>query len=326
MLRHPQSAVAGKRSRETRSLAILGHSVRFSRAYLARRKHVQQARFGVAQGQFLATYEALKETGGSAYTTPWWDAEAAKMASALLPVAPANFLQDPTIRWEMIARGEGMLAAELPALEEAYGPDELLRVLEEDVVGGQELNVAKYHTCINSIHHAYHIHRFVESTGRKPSDFSTVLEWGGGYGNLAKIFLRWAQAPVTYIIVDIPFMAAIQWLYLSCVLGFDRVALVHSEDAPIEEGKVNILPVGLAESRAPEVELFVSTWALSESSAAAQQLVTGRKWFGASNLLLGYQDTNDLFAVASEVGALAEAEGATIHPIDFIPGCHYAFL
>jgi len=248
------------------------------------------------------------------------------MAAALLPEPPPNFLQEPTLRWEMVARSESLIEEELPALEAAHEPDELLRILEEDLVGDQVLNLAKYHTCINSVHHAYHIHRFAEATGRRPADFSTVLEWGGGYGNLAKIFLRWTQAPVTYIIVDIPFMGAVQWLYLSCVLGFDRVALVESEDAPIEEGKVNIMPVGLAESRGPEVELLVSTWALSESSPAAQRLVTDRDWFGAGSLLLGYQDTNDLFEAASEVGALAEAKGATIYPIDFLPKCYYAFL
>ena len=101
---------------------------------------------------------------------------------------------------------------------------------------------------------------------------------------------------------------------------------MDSADAPIEEGKVNIMPVGLAESRAPEVELLVSTWALSESTAAAQELVTGLDWFGADNLLLGYQETNELFAAASEVGSLAQEKGAAIHSIGFIPNFYYAFL
>lgn len=110
------------------------------------------------------------------------------------------------------------------------------------------------------------------------------------------------------------------------MLGFDRVVLVDSPDVPIEEGKVNILPVGLAEGRTPEADLFISTWALSESSPAAQELVVGRDWFGARSLFLGYQDSNTEFAVASDVGELARAKGATTHQIEFLPHCHYAFL
>lgn len=307
-------------------MAMLGHSLRFSEAYIARQKSSQKIVFEELKVHFAEAYARSRAHDASPYMTPWWHGEVAKMEATFLPEPSPLFLQDPTIRWEMVAQAQGMLAAELPVLEAAYETEELLRVLEEDVVGGQILNVARYHTCINSVHHAYHIHRFVDATGHRLSDFGTVVEWGGGYGNLAKLFLRWADSTPTYVIIDVPIMSALQWLYLSCVLGFDRVVLVDSPDVPIEEGKVNILPVGLAEGRTPEADLFISTWALSESSPAAQELVVGRDWFGARSLFLGYQDSNTEFAVASDVGELARAKGATTHQIEFLPHCHYAFL
>lgn len=305
---------------------MLGHSLRFSNAYIARRKAAQVSTFVALRGHFAEVYDRARAYDDAAYTTPWWDGEAEKLEAAFLPEPPADFLRNPTLRWAMVVNDPGLLDLEMPGLEAAHSSEHLLAVLEEDVVGGQVLNVARYHTSLNSVHHAYHIHRFTQATGCDLASVGTVVEWGGGYGDLAKLFLRWARAEVTYVMVDIPLMSAVQWLYLSCVLGPERVALIDTPEAPIEAGKVNILPVGLVDARAPEADLLISTWALSESSAAAQQLVADRDWFGARRLLLAYQDSNDEFAAASDVGVMAKARGAAIHPIDFMPGSYYAFL
>ncbi|MBT7097960.1 hypothetical protein HN937_11335 [Candidatus Poribacteria bacterium] len=307
-------------------MAMLGHSPRFSAAYISRRKNGQVDIFTMLRGRFADVLDCASAHGGATYTTEWWDDESAKMRAAFLPEPPDDFLRNERLIWAMVANSPMFLECELPDLERAYGPDRLLSLLEEDLVGRQILNVAKYHTSINSVHHAYHIHRFVEATGCDLGGVGSVVEWGGGYGNLAKILLRWAETPVTYVIIDIPLMSAVQWLYLSCVLGPDRVTLVDDLDTPIEAGKVNILPVGLAEARPPEADLLVSTWALSECSSEAQQFVVGHDWFGASKLLLGYHDSNEKFAAASGVGDIARARGATVYPIEFLPGGYYAFL
>jgi hypothetical protein len=308
------------------NLAMLGHSLRFSNAYISRRKVGQEDAFYALRGLFSEVFERASAHGSATYTTEWWDDESARMEAAFLPEPPVDFLRNEALRWEMVATGPGLPGYELPSLERAYGPDRLLALLEEDLVGRQILNVAKYHTCINSVHHAYHIHRFVEATGCDLGGVGAVVEWGGGFGNLAKMLLRWAETPLTYVLIDIPLMSAVQWLYLSCVLGPDRVTLLDDKDTPIEAGKVNILPVGLAEARPPEAELLISTWALSESSPDAQQFVVEHDWFGARRLLLGYQDSNEKFAAASNVGDIAQAHGATIYPIEFMPGGYYAFL
>ena len=305
---------------------MLGHSLRFSHAYLARRKGAQMQTFAALREEFSSIYDRARRHDYAAYTTEWWEGEAEKLEAAFLPEPPSEFLRHPALQWNMVSDSPQVLAAELPELERAYDAEHLLSVLEEDLVGGPVLGVAKYHTTPNSVHHAYHIHRFVDTTGCVLGDVDSVVEWGGGYGSLAKIFLRWAQRPMTYTIIDIPLMSAVQWLYLSCVLGPDRVKFVDSADTRIEEGHVNILPVGLAEERAPDAELMVSTWALGESSRRAYELVLERNWFGARRLFLGYADSDELFPDGGTVGEMAKARGATLHQIAFLPWCHYAFL
>ncbi|MBT3266636.1 hypothetical protein HN371_05740 [Candidatus Poribacteria bacterium] len=305
---------------------MLGHSLRFSNAYVARKKRHQIPAFAALREEFSSIYDRGRRHDYAAYTTEWWEGEAEKLEAAFLPVPPTDFLQNPSLRWAMVSDNAHTFAAELPELERAYDTEHLLAVLEEDIVGAPILGLAKYHTTLNSVHHAYHTHRFIDATGCDPRDVDSVVEWGGGYGSLAKIFLRWAQRPVTYTIIDIPLMSAVQWLYLSCVLGPEQVTFVDSLDTPIEEGKVNILPVGLAEERAPDAELMISTWALGESSKRAYELVLERNWFGADRLFLGYADSDELFPDGGVVGEMAKARGATLHQIEFLPWCHYAFL
>ncbi len=87
--------------------------------------------------------------------------------------------------------------------------------------------------------------------------------------------------------IDTPTFSAVQWLYLASVLGEEKVVVHSSESTPIAEGRINILPVGLVDKLSGfPADLFISTWALNESTEEAQRHVVDRRWFGAGRLLL----------------------------------------
>jgi len=92
----------------------------------------------------------------------------------------------------------------------------------------------------------------------------------------------------------------------------------------VADGKINILPLSLVEQHRPACELFVSTWALSESSRVAQDYVSDNDFFGAGRLLLAFQDSCKTWPNADRVGKLADKRGAKIERIDFLPGNYYA--
>ena len=65
---------------------------------------------------------------------------------------------------------------------------------------------------------------------------------------------------------DIPEMAAVQWLYLKTTLP--EVTIIFHTEVPdfFEENAIHILPISLIDETDIKVDIFVSTFALSESS------------------------------------------------------------
>ncbi len=155
---------------------------------------------------------------------------------------------------------------------------------------------------------------------------NTVVEWGAGYGNFTKLLTRLIGRTGTYILIDSPLISTIQWLYLSTVFGEEKLNFVKKPHSNIEAGKINIVPVGFLDDMDINTDLFVSTWALSESSEYSQRYVASKNWFHAKHLLLAYAESTEQFPLSDLVGEIAKKQGATIEKIDCIKESYYAFL
>ena len=119
----------------------------------------------------------------------------------------------------------------------------------------------------------YHIAKYEDVTGNKIDSMNTILEWGGGYGNMAKILSR-LSGQKTYILVDSPTILTLQWLYLSSVFSPDSVNVITSDNKEIVKGKFNLVPTSCIEILDHiNIDMFISTWALSESAQAAKDFV-----------------------------------------------------
>jgi putative sugar O-methyltransferase len=298
-----------------------------SQARLARIKRVQRNVFHVLCGDFPKIYGKLKKYDISKFTTPVWEQLNAKIESTLLPYPGFSFLRDPLIRTTMVIADFGqVLKQELTMLEKKYSEDRLKVLLEEDYVGGPIIINSKYLTSHNSIHHLFHLTKYLNKAKFTIDEISTVVEWGGGYGNLAKIFKRLNLVDHTYIIIDTPLFSSIQWLYLSTILGKENVNLLQSSKDIICPGKINLIPICFLDDHQISADLFISTWALSESSPFSQDYVVAHEWFKSKHLLLAYhKSTADYLPSSDRIGALAGLSGALIEEIDFLPCSFYAF-
>jgi hypothetical protein len=299
-------------------------------ARLAKLKKDQRAKYNKLKDRFAAIYHKLKQYDISEFTTEAWEAYNADLEKLLLPSPVFSFFRVKTVRNTMFVRvGGDWLRDELNYLEKKLPGDKLHALLEEDYMGKPYLIDSPYLTSHNTVHHLYHFIRLQEKTGIDFSRMNTVVEWGGGYGNMAKLFTRLSGADHTYIIIDIPIISCVQWLYLSVVLGADSVRLMENADDPLVRGKINLLPVCFlklpGKEHKFEADLFVATWSLSESSRYTQEYVAACDFFNAAHLLIAYHENYDRFPESGLVGKLAEDRGALIESIDFLPGSNYAF-
>ena len=255
----------------------------------------------------------------SATTEPWAD-YAAELERALLPVPPWAFLRVPVVAATMLPHSARARRLQLQYLRSRRDGDELERLLREDPVGRPVL-VPPYPTSANRVHVLTHIERFAEATGVDPASVGSVVEWGGGYGALCRVW-RLLNPGGTYTILDLPIVSALQWLYLGSVLGEDAVVL---HDAPAEPlpGRVNLMP---ADPSAPvSADLFISTWALSESPPELQDAVAAGGFFGARHLLLAYRRDARDFPGSAHFDTIALHAGAQVEPVLGYRASTYAF-
>jgi hypothetical protein len=260
------------------------------------------------------------------YVTPHWHRMNARMESVLVSGLPYSFLRNGTIGYTMfVSTGGAVLSRERAYLETRFSREELKMILRENSCGAPYVRDRRYCTSHNSIRHLYSIARWIESTKTDVEKLRTIVEWGGGYGNMAKLFFRLSPSIHTYVIIDTPLFSLIQQAYLCAVLGKDRVHLWDSPDATFVEGKINLVPVAFVESLRISADLFVSTWALSESSAYAQKRMIERKCFDAKHILIAFQHANQLLPESEGVRDMVARLDVMEESIPDLPGNGYLF-
>ena len=213
---------------------------------------------------------------------------------------------------------------ELKFIENKVGLKKLQYLLFEDYIGMPTISHSHYNTSNTSIHHFYSICKFLDITKCNLNEIKTIIEWGGGYGNMAKIFLRMIKKKFTYIIIDTPLFSCVQWLYLSCIFGSNDVNLIQSSNDSIKPQKINLIPVVFVENYMVKGDLFISTWALSESSRYSQDFVLRSKWFNSKHILLAYQENNERFIDANRLESYFKKYDLKIKTISFLPGNKFA--
>ena len=293
----------------------------------------QQHRFTELAPRFAAHCQQMRSFPYDDFIVPFWTDVETRLEAILLPEPPATFLENNVIRGMMFVCGDGPEFEDKLAI--AHADMTIVReprILSEDPVGAPEL-LGDPPTSHNTLHHVHHLVRYGQHTQLDWSAVNVVAEWGGGYGNLCKLLHRLRSCAtaedLTYIIIDLPLMTTLQWLYLSSVFGEERVHLLDAPGTAPKVGCINLLPVGLLDHYTIEADTFVSTWALSESTAHAQRYVVDRQWFGAKRVLLGYQKNDvhrDDFVEPQALEAGLQAKGGQVLPFPFAPDNYYGFV
>ncbi len=219
-----------------------------------------------------------------------WEAKRRRLRELLLEGDPAGFLRWDVVKTTMVKRGRAPLAHELRHLRAR--PDWRTRwrpALRECTTGSPRPFPLHPRTSGNLIHQAYHLCRFEETTGLSLPTLPYVVEFGGGYGSLCRLFHQMGFAG-TYVIYDLPEVSALQRFFLRSV----GIGALRPQEAP-DSGPSAITVSGLDDlrrlltARPPGLAAFIAEWSLGETPLALRRLVLPEV-AGLDAYLLGYTE------------------------------------
>ncbi len=289
-------------------------------------REAARARFGDALHAARAAYERMRgDTTHSDFVHPEWGRNIREVEAYFLEDFDPSFLDNPVINGSMVFTNRQAHAVQWALLGRWRNSEEIRKYIG----GGASAHLSgtrqKLSTAINSVHHLYHLSRYEQATGREIEKARRVVEFGGGYGNLARVFLNFGRI-ARYAILDLPVFSCIQYVYLCTAFGPNRVRLENGAGEAAGEETISLVPLPFIDRAVVEGDLFVSTWALSESTRQAYSYVKSRRWFGAESTLLAYNEKWKPWDDA-ELGEELEGLGHefAVEPISFLPGNNYVF-
>lgn len=212
------------------------------------------------------------------FVHPAWGRHLQTLGSVVREGLGENFLMHPICLENFVRQGwfpaQDFELSYLHQLPEKIR--EKLFAVKESPVGGVPVDRPDLGFSVNSLGMYWYYARIHENLSKSPA---LVAEFGGGYGSLARIFKLLGADDLTYAIIDLPEMLALQYAFLSDSLGPDRIAAhVSSGESPVR-GKINLFPVFDVERLQLRPDLFISTFALSETLGPLQNLVAQQRNF-----------------------------------------------
>ncbi len=223
------------------------------------------------------------------FVHPVWKQQLDTLGAIISQGIPDNFLYHP-ICLEMFVRAgwQPQQQYELGYLENLDDDlRERLFSIKETDVGLLPRSCPGHDISVNTLGMLWYCARIAERLTDGPS---SVVEFGGGFGSFARVFSLFVRDALTYTIIDLPEMLALQLYYLGLALG-DESVVTHTDTTrtPVQ-GKINLYPVYGLEELNISCDLFVSTFALSETPAFTQNMVCReKKFFGARHIYIAGQ-------------------------------------
>ena len=235
-----------------------------------------------------------------------------------------NFLENPTLLNTMVATDPKMFVLEFKFIESKYS--ESLEKLKLVTLGAPKTYKLKGNSySSNDIHHLYHLKRYQNTTGCNNLNIKSVIEWGGGYGNFCKIMLNEVPSIERYTIIDLPTFIAIDAVYLGSIFGSQNVHIINKGER-LRDG-INLIPSNIIEDvNVPSHDMFITTWALSESPLEYQDFLKEVNWYNCKRFLMSFHQCGHHIPFMKESTILkenCERMNLQIEDVQVIPGINY---
>lgn len=231
------------------------------------------------------------ETTNCSFSEKEWINNVYRLRELVLNEDPREFL-----RWDVILRTMSVthasyLIPELKYLKSCFDwKSRWSKAIEESPSGHPMPHWQYPRSSGNLIHHAYHVARFEEKTTTRVDSMNFILEFGGGYGSMCRLFYKLGFQG-KYVIFDLPEFSALQEFFLNSigttVHPIDSFKIVKNGAFCISDFEQ--LKAILSNHVEVSNSMFIATWSISEAPIylrnAFLHLTSSFKAF-----LIGYQD------------------------------------
>jgi hypothetical protein len=162
---------------------------------------------------------------------------------------------------------------ELEELQNTNEWDKWIKIIKETDFIPYNKRLSKYpFSSGNTVHHAYHLYLFEKYTKKKIKDMKSVVEFGAGYGNTARIILEKFNPNCSYTIIDLVGVGILQYKYLEYHKLNDRIQWhINYPTFPIN------------------ADLFIAEWSLSETPMNFRKIIIEN--VSMQNILICFNDT-----------------------------------
>ena len=199
-----------------------------------------------------------------------WIKHRMKLRSFILQNDPRFFLNWDLIRKTMFVGNASYIANEIEYLKRCEDwHSRYEKAISENNIGLPHRYSKYKQSSANLIHHAYSIHQFEDKTTVHVNTLEFVLECGGGYGSMCRLFYNMGFKG-KYVIFDLDEFSALQKYFLKSsgynVMDIDEISNSNSGIFCISD--LNQLQILLQNEKQ---DLFLANWSISETSKEFRQ-------------------------------------------------------
>jgi hypothetical protein len=230
----------------------------------------------------------------STFVTPMW-LEHYHQAEKYFLSEQYDLFNDSALQYAFfLTAGGAWLNQEISFLESRW-PQEVLKLfLREDPFFIPRISSSYYQTSETLVNHLTHLTVFSEACQKPIQQWGTTVEFGGGYGSMARLLSRiQGGAPRTHIIIDLPVFLFIQDCYLKNCLDGSSVNLCGIDSEEIIPGKINLVSIAdtktLQRIKEHNPFMFIATWSLSEANQASVKRMHELDYFESKFISFGYR-------------------------------------
>ena len=119
----------------------------------------------------------------------------------------------------------------------------------------------------------------------------------------------------TYVIIDIPVSIKIQYYYLATVYGSENVNIFEDSNQ-IQAGKINLVRLSELENFNCKCDIFISSWAISESNKNSQDFVLNKNFYDAPYTVLFHQEKSKTHPYAEYLSEIMKEKHEVIENDD----------